>query len=148
MRIVETENALYRDRSVYSDDYRYRYEFNRQWAESDRPPLVWVLLNPATGDTDGKPRPTLGRCIQWSTQLGRGRLTIVNLFAFRATSPQDLRSAAQPIGELNDETLANVVGTSDLVIAAWGAHGRLLARGRDVGCSTPERSLPRTHGEG
>jgi len=57
------------------------------WGEG--PAVVWVLLNPATGSTDGKQRPTLGRCIRWSQAWGYGVLTIVNLFAYWATKPKD-----------------------------------------------------------
>jgi len=120
----------YADRAVYSEDMRYRYEFHRRW--DDGPAAVWVLLNPATGDTDGKPRPTLGRCLQRSQALGCGALTVVNLFAFRATKPGDLLLAVDPIGAENDATLARLAHDAPFVIAARGAHGRLLGRGREV----------------
>ncbi len=45
------------DGAAYSDDERYRWWFERRW--SDGPLVSWVGLNPGTGDTDGKHRPTL-----------------------------------------------------------------------------------------
>ncbi len=135
MRVVEREGPDFRDRAAYSNDYQYRYEFCRRWADGDS--VVWVLLNPGTGDTDGKQRPTLGRCIKWSRQWGYGALTIVNLFAYRATRPKDLLRAADPVGPDNDETLAHVTGAADRVVAAWGAHGRLIGRGREVAVRLP-----------
>jgi hypothetical protein len=110
----------------------YRYEFHRDWDDEAKRRVVWVLLNPATGDTDGKQRPTLGRCIKWSQAWGYSGLTIVNLFAFRATKPRDLLTAADPVGPENDATLRRVARDAERVVAAWGAHGRLLGRGQHV----------------
>lgn len=138
MRVVEQEVGEFCDRAVYSDDMAYRYEFHRDWADSgSRRRVVWVLLNPATGDTDGKPRPTLGRCINWSKQWGYGGLTIINLFAYRATHPKDLKAARDPLGPDNDATLQRVAANADRVVAAWGSHGRLLGRGRNVAAHLP-----------
>jgi hypothetical protein len=136
---VWAEVGEFRDRAVYSDDMLYRYEFERRWA--DGPTCVWVLLNPATGDTDGKPRPTLARCIQRSRDWGCGSVTVVNLFAFRATKPRDLLSAVDPVGERNDAVLARVLDAAPRVVAAWGAHGRLLGRGHAVLTRLPRGSL-------
>jgi len=125
----------FRDRSVYSDDMVYRYEFQRRWAATTVPvfdTLVWVLLNPGTGDTDGKPRPTLRRCATWSRDWGYASLTIVNLFAFRATNPKALKAATDPIGPDNDATLDRVCGAASPVVVAWGNHGRLHDRGLAV----------------
>lgn len=47
------------DRSSYSEDKVYRWWYERRWAPG--PTLCFVGLNPATGDTDNKPRPTLKR---------------------------------------------------------------------------------------
>lgn len=133
MHTVEHQAGNYRDRAVYSDDLLYRYEFHRDWgdAQPDRR-VVWVLLNPATGDTDGKQRPTLGRCITWSQAWGYSGLTIINLFAFRATKPRDLLGAADPVGEGNDDTIKALTASAHRVVGAWGSHGRLLGRGRQV----------------
>lgn len=60
---------------------QYRYAFGRWWRHEDlESTAVWVLLNPATGDTERRRRPTLERCIAWSRADFSGIL-IVNLFA-------------------------------------------------------------------
>lgn len=141
-RVQEVQRAAGRfsDRAVYADDMAYRYEFHRHWSAdtSEGTTVAWVLLNPATGDTDGKQRPTLGRCIKWSQAWGFGGLTIVNLFAFRATKPRDLLLATDPVGSANDEVLERVAATAGRVVAAWGAHGRLLNRGQQVAARLPQ----------
>jgi hypothetical protein len=137
VKIVESTSAGFTDRAVYSDDEMYRYEFHREWG-TGAGRVVWVLLNPATGDTDRKRRPTLGRCIAWSKTWGYDGLSIVNLFAFRATKPKALLGAGDPVGPQNDATLLRITGGADRVVAAWGAHGRLLNRGRDVAALLPQ----------
>lgn len=121
------------ERYVYSADMVYRYAFGRWWGNTDlATTAVWVLLNPATGDTEQRRRPTLQRCISWSRVLGHTGLVIVNLFAFRATNPQDLRDAPDPVGPVNDEALRVMTAAGAQTIAAWGAHGRLGGRSSQV----------------
>jgi hypothetical protein len=52
------------ERYLYSPDMAYRYGFGRWWGDQDLATTdLWVLLNPATGDTEQRRRPTLERCI-------------------------------------------------------------------------------------
>jgi hypothetical protein len=51
------------DNSEYSEDHIYRWWYERRWAEG--PSLCFVGLNPATGDTDRRQRPTLHRVVGW-----------------------------------------------------------------------------------
>jgi hypothetical protein len=74
----------------------FRYAFGRWWGNTDlATTAIWVLLNPATGDTEQRHRPTLERCISRSRAAGHTGLVIVNLFAFRDTNPQTF--GLQPI---------------------------------------------------
>ena len=43
-----------------------------EWVRLDDagPTLCFVGLNPATGDTDGKPRPTLAKVVNWARREG------------------------------------------------------------------------------
>jgi hypothetical protein len=121
------------ERNVYSPDLRYRYAFGRWWGAQDLATTdVWVLLNPATGDTEQRRRPTLERCIARSSAAGRSGLVIVNLFAHRHTDPRDLRQATDPVGRANDDALRLLTSTAPRTVAAWGAGGRLHGRSRAV----------------
>lgn len=109
-----------------SEDRIYRYVLSRYW-DRVRPQVGFILLNPSTAD-DRQDDATVRKCIRLSTIWGFGALTIGNLFAYRSTDPRELRVAKDPIGPGNDLALSTLVATCDVVIAAWGNHGSLLAR--------------------
>lgn len=122
------------ERYLYSSDMVFRYAFGRWWGDTGlATTAVWVLLNPATGDTEQRHRPTLERCISRSRAAGHTGLVIVNLFAFRHTDPRSLRTASDPVGPANDEALRVLTAAGAQTIAAWGGHGRLSGRSAQVG---------------
>lgn len=87
------------ERYLYSAILVCRYAFGRWWDTADLAASdVWVLLNPATGDTERRRRPTLDRCIAWSRAAGHAGAVIVNLFAFRTTDPAHCARAPTPSG--------------------------------------------------
>jgi hypothetical protein len=76
------------ERYLYSPDKQYRYAFGRWWGDQSlATTTAWVGLNPATGDSEGRRRPTLDRCISWSQSWNSTGLIIVNLFAYRTATP-------------------------------------------------------------
>jgi hypothetical protein len=132
------------ERYLYSADMVFRYAFGRWWGDSDvATTAVWVLLNPATGDTERRPRPTLARCISRSRDIGATGLLIVNLFAFRDTDPRNLRSAPDAVGAANDDVLRVLTRVGAQTIVAWGSHGALHGRSAHVG---PLLSAPKCLG--
>lgn len=117
------------DHAIYSRDGRYRYALARWWGEPDlEKATVWIGLNPATGDTDGKPRPTLAGCVARSKKWGHSGLLFLNLFAYRATKPKDLAHAEDPVGPVNDLVLERLSSAAAKTVAAWGGGGSLLGR--------------------
>ena len=121
------------ERYLYAEGLVHRYAFGRWWGEQHlSSTAAWVLLNPATGDTEQRRRPTLERCITWSRAAGYSGIVIVNLFAYRATDPKDLRTALDAIGRHNDAALAAFTAAAARTVVAWGAHGRLYGRSRQV----------------
>ncbi|WP_346619568.1 DUF1643 domain-containing protein [Blastococcus montanus] len=121
------------ERYLYSADMGYRYGFGRWWGHPDVATTdVWVLLNPATGDTERRRRPTLDRCIAHSRTVGRTGVVVVNIFALRHTDPKVLRRAGDPVGSANDDALRLFTAAAPRTIAAWGAGGAFHARSRVV----------------
>lgn len=89
---------------------------------------VFVMLNPSTADGD-QDDPTIRRCVQFARREGYDRLEVVNLFAWRATSPKDLFAVGperDPCGHENNRHVARVLDRAGLIICAWGAHGAFL----------------------
>ena len=82
-------------RAWYSPCGVYRYRLERVWAPGAL--LACIMLNPSTA-TEERNDPTIERCERRARALGFGGLSVVNLFAFRATYPADLRRAADPVG--------------------------------------------------
>ena len=117
---------------------RYRYLLTRGPADA-REHVVFVLLNPSTADQEHDD-PTIRRATGFAHRLGFERLSIVNLFALRATDPRRLYRARDPVGPLNDDAIRAAVAGATMVIAAWGNHGALRGRAEQV-----LAMLPRIH---
>lgn len=87
---------------------------------------VFVMLNPSTADGE-QDDPTIRRCVAFAKRLGFDRLEVVNLFAWRATSPKDMLSIGpdrDPVGYRNKDAFQNaILHRCGMVVCAWGAHG-------------------------
>lgn len=104
----------------------YRYRLWREWDVS-KPSVTFVMLNPSTAGAKDDD-PTIRRCLSFARSWGFGRLEVVNLCAYRATSPKALLAADEPVGRDNGVHFRAAVENASLVVAAWGNHGRNLAR--------------------
>lgn len=120
---------VYKKTAELSDCGTYRYELQRHWGNG--PTAKWIMLNPSTADADIDD-PTIRKCIAFSKQWGCGRLIVVNLFAFRATSPKELKTAQDPVGLANARYICNAAAIDGPLILAWGANGGLLDRDMEV----------------
>ncbi len=110
--------------SAYLSECRtYRYALTRDVAPlTGEGTVTFIGLNPSTADEE-QDDPTIRRCVGFARSWGFARLKMLNLYAFRATDPNDLFAAEDMVGPDNDCTIAKVVGGSDLVVCAWGANG-------------------------
>lgn len=110
--------------AVISPDKRYRYQLTREWTAG--PKVVFVMLNPSTADADVDD-PTIRRCIGLARGWGFGGLVVVNLFAFRASKPKELKRVIDPVGPDNwkylEMTCRQATTNRSPVICAWGANG-------------------------
>lgn len=92
---------------------------------------MFVGLNPSTAD-ERLDDPTVRRCIGFAKSWGYGGVIMTNLFAFRATIPEDMKKAKDPIGPENDYFLRVCAGYASITVAAWGTSGGFLRRDREV----------------
>lgn len=121
--------------AVLSPCGKYRYTLQRSLGSALRwhKPILFIMLNPSTADHETDD-PTIRRCIGFGKKFGMTHLTVVNLFAYRATDPNILAKAKDPIGPDNDKHLIEQIEKhrSSLIIAAWGAHPFARSRGESI----------------
>lgn len=119
-----------RKSAIISECGRYRYRLDRVWAPG--PLCTFVMLNPSTADAQ-EDDPTIRRCMGFAKREACGGLVVVNLFAFRATNPETLRTVLDPVGRENDYHIAlALLETDGPVVGAWGSNAPDW-RVRDVG---------------
>jgi hypothetical protein len=116
--------------AVYSPCLQFRYLLTREW-QTKGPRALFVMLNPSTA-TEAQNDPTVERCERRARTLRFGAFRVCNIFAYRATDPRVMRAATDPVGPLNDASIADSVDWADQVICAWGTHGAYLGRGAQV----------------
>jgi hypothetical protein len=112
----------------------YRYLLWRDCGEGVGT-VAFVMLNPSTAD-ESENDNTIRKCMTFARKWGYKRLVVVNLFGFRTKDPDELekiRDREKAVGLDNDAFLDAVCGgygpwAADLVIAAWGGHGKHLDR--------------------
>ncbi len=108
--------------AYFSECRTWRYSLTREVAPlTGEGTVSFIGLNPSTADatTDD---PTIRRCIRFARDWGFARLKMLNLYAYRATTPRELKCASDPVGPDNDHVLALAVGFSDLIVCAWGVN--------------------------
>ena len=109
---------------------RYRYRLERTW--SDKPRACWIMLNPSTADAEHDDN-TIRRVVDFTHGWCYGGLIVVNLFALRSTSPAVLHDdPAAAIGPENDARIIEAVEQCRRVVVAWGIHGPLARRDKQV----------------
>ena len=122
--LFETSNA------VISACGCYRYQLTRQW-DTHLSTVVFVMLNPSTADASIND-PTIRRCINFARSWGFGGLKVVNLFAWRATKPAELKMVADPVGPDNDYYLLKAFAQAPATVVAWGTNAP-VTRVQEVG---------------
>ena len=116
--------------AIFSDCRKYRYALSRTW-NGKKKTILFIGLNPSTAD-EKIDDPTIRRCINYAQNWGYGSLLMVNLFAYRATMPTELKNVKNPIGNDNDLHIIELSKKADLAVAAWGNEGSLLNRDKEV----------------
>lgn len=121
--------------AVYSPCESYRYALERRWSDGGKF-LVMIMLNPSTA-TEAQNDPTVARCERRARMWGFDGLLVLNIFAYRATDPQDMKAAADPVGPLNDLTIMDAItgvamNPASQILCGWGTHGNHTGRADKV----------------
>lgn len=112
-----------------SDCGQYRYWLTREWGEGGNL-LAFVMLNPSTADASIDD-PTIRRCVGFAKREGRSGIVVVNLFAGRATDPDEMFNMRDPVGPNNhDQWMSWLRHERTKVVCAWGADSRARFQAR------------------
>lgn len=116
--------------AIISEDTKYRYSLHRIW-DANLPKVAFIGLNPSTADKDIDD-PTIKRCIEFVKNWGYGGFYMLNLFAYRATDPNELTKTEDPIGINNTKTILETISKVEKVICAWGNEGILMNQNKTI----------------
>lgn len=123
-----------------SKNPEYRYMLWRVWDEKSKL-MVACMLNPSTADHT-KNDPTIQGLILKAKKLGLGGLIVVNIYAYRATSPDEMKKQKDPIGPYNDKAIELAFQEKDsIILCAWGNHGTHIKRDEEIICKIKEMAL-------
>ncbi|MEP4590169.1 MAG: DUF1643 domain-containing protein [Ilumatobacter sp.] len=105
---------------VLSDDALYEYRADRWWAEGPR--LAFVGCNPSliTWQDQARLDPTSANCEAIARRDGYAGVTLLNLWALRATDPRELRGHPDPVGPGWAEAFDEAVRDVGFVVGGWG----------------------------
>jgi len=124
----------------------WQWALAREWASG--PVMTFVMLNPSVAtpylrDTTDK------RCEGFARREQCAGMILVNLFAYRATQPSALLTAAELgrdiVGRGNLQVIRAAAALSTTVVLAWGsgaAHPRLIGQARIVRGMLDESHVP------
>lgn len=106
----------------------YRYRLEREWGGGlidtlyPNGRLCWVMLNPSTAD-DTHDDQTIRKITTITKRHHYSSLVVVNLFAMRATIPDELLTVAPGVarGDHNSMHVSASILESAAVVVAWGA---------------------------
>lgn len=120
-------------RAVYSFCEKYRYILGIRWDFSDAGrALTFLMLNPSKA-TELKNDNTVSGCEKRARAWGYAGCNILNIFAYRATDPKEMKKQDDPIGPENDRLiLEHCLGQHGDVVCAWGNHGKHRGRSESV----------------
>jgi hypothetical protein len=116
--------------AAFSRCRRWRYLLWRCW-DKRAPVANFLMLNPSTAD-ETKLDPTCARARGYAQAWGYGALIVTNIFGWRSTDPRALKRVPDPVGAENDAAILRAARESDLLVCAWGNHGRYHERGLQV----------------
>lgn len=121
-----SENGDIERSAVISPCGTYRYRLDRKFTTMEglypQRQIVFFMLNPSTADGI-EDDPTIRRCMGFAQAWGYSHLTVLNLFAYRATDPKNLPWLTHvAVGPEWEKHTNEVLKNSSRVICGWGAN--------------------------
>jgi len=116
--------------AAFSRCRRWRYLLWRRW-DARKPVANFLMLNPSTAD-EVKLDPSCTRARRYAERWGFGGVLVTNIFGWRATDPEEMKEARDPVGRGNDAAILRAAREAGVVVCAWGNHGAHLGRAAKV----------------
>ena len=116
--------------ATFSSCRRWRYLLWRCW-DKKKPVANFLMLNPSTAD-ELQLDPSCARARGYAERWGYGALIVTNLFAWRATDPEVMKQAQEPVGRSNNQAILRAARQCGVLVCAWGNHGAHLGRAATV----------------
>ena len=118
-------------KTVLSPCRLYRYTLWREWSTTNSEYALFVGLNPSTADEIVDDQ-TIRRCAGFARGWGYGGMCVANLFAYRATDPENMKRYHSPVGPDNDQWLSTLASEAAVIVAGWGNDGSFAGRDQVV----------------
>ncbi len=120
--------------ATISECGKYRYVLWRKF-KSAGPRHCWICLNPSIANAEIDD-PSLNRMCHFSKREGAAEVFVVNLMAYRATDPLEVRKASKSgvniFGPENPLHVGAAFKNSDLCILGWGNGGSWKKSGKNM----------------
>ena len=113
----------------FSSNRKHRFALWRAWDES-KPEVMFIGLNPSTANEE-KNDPTIRKVIKFAVNWGYGSVTMLNLFTYVTTYPEELKTCKNPLLQA-DVTLISYARDADKIIFAWGNFKEAQERAKQV----------------
>lgn len=117
---------ILKDAVLGGQNNEYRYSLIRNWDEN-KEKMLFMLFNPSTADSLADDN-TVKSCVRLAKNGGYGGIHIVNLFAYRATSPKELigKTKEKLVGDDWLNYISVSLKSSSKVVLGWGNLAREL----------------------
>lgn len=103
--------------AILSDNELYRYKLTRVW-DINKPEATIIMLNPSKADMLKNDR-TVMNLNNFLIDNEYGSMSVVNLFAYRATAQGHLKYKEDEYEEINDKYLEEAFDSANIIIVAW-----------------------------
>lgn len=110
-------------KATISECGKYRWWLERQWAETGKGFVNFLMLNPSTADAEVDD-PTIRKCIGFAQRWGYDGLHVTNVWAYRATDPKDLPNDCSRGDDRNWAYIEAGLLSARITVAAWGTSFR------------------------
>ncbi|MBU5425719.1 DUF1643 domain-containing protein [Tissierella pigra] len=137
--IVEVKNMIETDQKQINTEVKflkdgqhtYRYLLKKQWSEGKNTAAV-IMLNPSKANSL-KMDQTVMNVMNYLVDNGFSGMSIVNLFSYMSTNPDNLKYRNQDYESVNIEYIEQAFEDSSIIIIAWTRGGQINEKRRIKG---------------